>query len=269
MKSFKLEKSWRSSGTGNTTFNATGNFSVPFGKSVISITGRGGTGTAAGSSPGNSNPPNTTYYNPYVAGYTNPPSGGNVLVAGTAGNYVPPSGGNVLVAGTAAYDNPPTPGNLVPGAPAYNNPGSYGPPIFIPGNYDPNSGYSYSGFYIIGPYYPGNHVDATPPYYNAPTPGNHVPANPTYYNPYVAGYTNPPSGGNVLVAGNPGYTNPSTPIPATTGSSTTVLGVYFPGGVGGAASEIPLTTVNADAYTWPSSYSVTVPSGGYITIQVL
>jgi hypothetical protein len=286
MKSFKLEKSWRSSGTGNTTFNATGNFSVPFGKSVIGITGRGGTGTAAGSSPGNPNPPNATNYNPYVPGFTNPPSGNTVLVAGTAGNYVPPSGNTVLVAGTSEYTNSPNPTYYNPYVPAYTNPGSYGPPQFIPGYTDPNYGYAYSGFYIIGDYYPGNYVGASGGnVLVAGNPGNYVAATPTYYNPYVPGYTNSPnatyynpyvagnyvspSGGNVAVAGNATPPNPTTYNPATPGTSTTVLGVYFPGGASSTASVIPLTTVNADAYTWPSSYSVTVPSGGYITIQVL
>jgi len=60
---FTLEKTWRASGVGTTNFNAPGNFTIPYGRNVINVSGAGGTGTAA--VPGNLN------YNPIVPGNLN------------------------------------------------------------------------------------------------------------------------------------------------------------------------------------------------------
>jgi hypothetical protein len=264
MKSFNLEKSWRSSGTGNTTFNATGNFTVPFGKSVIGITGRGGTGNPGSYSPGGTNSPFYLAGNPGNPnpGGSNPPNAGSF----TAGFSNPPG------EGTYTAGDPPGLGAYTPGNP---NPGGSNPGEYVPGYVDPSYGYGYSGFYIGGNPNPGGENPGSftpgppgnPPSYTPGPPGN---LNPGSFTPGNPGNPNPPGSNppnaSWYVAGN--YDDPSY-SPGTPGTPTTVLGVYFPGGASGTASVIPLTTVNANAYTWPSSYPVTVPSGGYITIQLL
>jgi hypothetical protein len=51
---------------------------------------------------------------------------------------------------------------------------------------------------------------------------------------------------------------------ATTGASSTAIGLTFPGGTGGAAST---TTYTNTAVTPGNSYSIVVPSGGSVTLQ--
>lgn len=251
MKGFKLEKTWRSSGVANTTFNASGNFSVPFGKSVIGITGRGGTGNPSSYTPGTTNP---AVYEP---GNTNPP-------VFTPGNTNPPS-----------Y----TPGNT--NSPTYT-PGNYAGETFSEATYTSNIDYgsNYNVSYCSGgscpsPYSFGDgyfyqSVDySCSPYYN---PGSTTPGttNPGYYSAGTTnpGSTNPGSTNPAYYA--PGTNNPAYYDPGSTGTPTTVLGVYFPGGaIGSVAPTIGVTPVNPYSYTYPNSYSITVPTGGYITIQLL
>ena len=104
---FKLEKTWRATGVGSTTFNAPGNFTIPFGKYEVLVSGRGGTGnpntpgtitgynptvpsTQSGSNPGT--PSTISGYNPVIAGnptgQTNAGSGGNFAgFVQTGGNF--------------------------------------------------------------------------------------------------------------------------------------------------------------------------------------
>lgn len=53
-------------------------------------------------------------------------------------------------------------------------------------------------------------------------------------------------------------------IGASTGASSSALGYTFPGGVEGGA---PTLTYNNISVTSGASYSIVVPSGGYVTIQ--
>lgn len=155
-------------------------------------------------------------------------------------------------------------------------------PVYAPGNYVP-------GNYVPGNYVPGNadHVfleaywvsgGADPPVYAA--------------GDYPAGYSCPPT----YVYGNPGqftywscttvynpsysnpgydnsYTNPSSYNPGAAGSSTNVMGVTFPGGDVGSVAPTVSANVVYTRYTnsqlYPNSTAVNVPSGGYITIELL
>ena len=58
-KQFGLEKTWRASGTGTVTYNSPGTYNLPYGKYDISLSGRGGTGTAAVPQPHTCNPKST------------------------------------------------------------------------------------------------------------------------------------------------------------------------------------------------------------------
>ena len=139
---FTLEKTWRASGTGTTTFNAPGNFTLPFGKSVTTVQGRGGTG------------------NPLTAGNLasyNSPSGGNAnyntFTSGNA-NYNSISPSNVVynpISGGNPNYNAVTGGNLV-----YN--------AITPGN--PNYNATSGGNIVYNAFSPGN------PNYNAISGGN-------------------------------------------------------------------------------------------------
>ena len=145
MRGFFLEKSWRASGTGTQTFNASSNYTIPYGKYVITVEGRGAPG----------NPTSPSYINPTSPGYAyyNPPTGGNeILGPGTPGNYesyVPgsfydwPAGWNV---GPPNWNN------------AYTNYNPYtpGPPT---GTYNPVVYGTYAGSYSPTP---GNPVAAVP-----------------------------------------------------------------------------------------------------------
>ena len=70
---FGLEKTWRSEGVGSYSFNAPGNFTVPFGKSKITVSGKGGTGNAEVSSTV------ASYNASTVASYNSPSPGSPVL----------------------------------------------------------------------------------------------------------------------------------------------------------------------------------------------
>lgn len=167
---FKLEKTWRSTGTGTTTFNSSGNFTIPFGKYEILVSGRAGSGNP-------NTPGNISGYNPLVpstiSGY-NPtlPSniaGYNTIVPGNAtGVYNAGSGGNLIgyqqVGGNiAGYNagNPPTSGVNSFAYIYFINSGYTiaGNPT---GSYNPPSGGNLAGYNV---YTSG---DAN---YNPPTPG--------------------------------------------------------------------------------------------------
>ena len=138
---FLLEKTWKAAASSTTTFNTPGNIVVPYGRSDIVVTGRGGTGI--GSAPStiagyNPSTPGTLTYNPVsggnfsfsnspTPGFTdfNPSSGGNFA----GGN--PPSGGNF------AGSNPPSGGNLTYNPPSGGNFAGFNPPT--PGNANFNS----------------------------------------------------------------------------------------------------------------------------------
>ena len=234
--SFGLEKTWRASGTGTQTYNAPTNYSIPYGRYQITVTGRGGTGTAA--VPGN------PFFNPFTPG--NPFS--NPFVPGNP-NYNPYTPGN-------PFSNPFTPGNpnynpYTPGNP-FSNPSTPGNPNYNPGFYS----------FYFDDYVPGNFAGNNPS-----TPGNSG-VNPgsggnfAGNNPGTPGNSgvNPGSGGNF--AGN----NPNTP--AVPGNASTALGVTMPGSnTGGTpAPATPATLVSYYSYPDNATYPVSVPSGGYVTI---
>jgi hypothetical protein len=116
-RSFSLDKTWRASGVGSTTFNASGNVVVPYGKNIVAVTGKAQDGNPnSGGNYAGLNPSSGGNY----AGL-NPSSGGNYAglnpsTGGTVSGSNPPTGGNY--AGT----NPPTGGNY-----AGMNPGVYNP----------------------------------------------------------------------------------------------------------------------------------------------
>jgi len=100
MMNFNLEKTWRASGTGTTTFNTSSNIAIPYGKYSITVEGKGANG------------------NPNVAGNS---------------NYNPGSPGNPL--GT----NPSTPGNysqFIPAQFVTFPPAFGGGSIYLPGGTD-------------------------------------------------------------------------------------------------------------------------------------
>lgn len=183
---FTLEKTWRASGVGTTTFNAPGNFAIPYGKNKITVTGKGAAGVAG----------NIATYNPPTYPYA--PYNSPTYPAGT---YNPP-------AYPVATYSPPT----YPGA-TYNPPsypvGTYNTPTYptatyqpVPGNaatYNPAGAYySYSGtVYFYGFGYPYSYTDASDYGYDCPAPysyGAYLPTygpfggSATYYYCSVSGY---------------------------------------------------------------------------------
>lgn len=122
---FTLEKTWRASGVGTTTFNSPGNFSVPYGKNKITVTGRGGAGAVG----------NITSYNPPTYPYA--PYNSPTYPAAT---YNPP-------AYPVATYNPPT----YPGA-------TYNPPNYSVAGYNPPT-YPVASYTAV----PGNAASYNPP----------------------------------------------------------------------------------------------------------
>ena len=198
---FKLEKTWRATGVGTTTFNSPGNFTIPFGKYEVLVSGRAGTGnpntpgtisgynpivpsTVSGSNP--TTPSNISGYNAVSPGN---PTG--VFNAGSGGNFAgyTQSGGNV-----AGY-NAPTGGgfNVTQFVSTYDiirNAGTSNNPT---GTFNPPSGGNIASY---------NTFVAGSANYNAYVAGS---AN---YNPYVVGNANY----NPYVVGNANY---NTPVTAT------------------------------------------------------
>lgn len=192
---FKLEKTWRATGVGTTTFNSPSNISIPFGKYEILVSGRGGTGNP-------NTPGNIASYNPFIpstiSGYNtaipSSISGYNTIVPGNAtGNYNPGSGGNLAgyttSGGNLAGYNPGTP--PTPAFTVYEYVTRYESAFFVPsyatGSYNPPSGGNLASY---NPYVTGSAN------YNPITPGN---AN---YNPIVTGtqnYNPPTPGGTATI----------------------------------------------------------------------
>ena len=236
------------------TFNTSGNYNPKYGKQKVYVSGRGGTGTTV---PGNYFDNSYTNAGTYVPGgvtpgYTNPPT------------IVPPSPGtigsvtyNVSSPVILSYAGSPAAfyqygsGYTTYSATVYNSP-SFGTPAYAYSStaesyFGPMSGSMGSPFYL-GALTNYNTISGTIPGYTTPgTANSPVPYNATY------------TPGN-FVAGNSGTyaTN------YTTGTAANILGVTFPGGVGGAATVVPATLITNPKYG--TTTTVTIPSGGYATI---
>lgn len=235
----------RAKSYGETVFNASGSYPIPYGKTVFQIRGQGRSGNY--DSGGN------------YAG-TNPPTGGNYAGTNpsTGGNYAgtnPPTGGNYATTNPGTY----TPGNA--NAATYNAIYRYHiqtcPPGYIEAldNWEPGLNAIQNkecGLYTPGTSNPGNFAPGNPNY-NPTSPGN------AYYNPTVPGnaYYNPTSPGsdyyNAYIPGNPG-------------APFNVLGVTFPGGAANAAAPVIGATTVSIPYS-PTALGVTVPSGAYVAIK--
>lgn len=152
---FTLEKTWRSAAPSTTTLNASGNFTVPYGKYDISIYGYGGTPI-----PGNVSGYNDYYNYIFVPATTNP---GPVSYTGTISSYQ-----SVNLYG----------GNPIPGGSYYSgNFSGSGPscpsPYAIAFNgYPPGNGFTQYTNFSCSP--------GPPVYTPAYSYGNLVPGNPNY-----------------------------------------------------------------------------------------
>lgn len=246
---FKLEKTWRATGVGSTTFNTPGNFTIPFGKYEILVSGRAGTGnpntpgtisgynptvpsTISGSNP--STPSNISGYNTVSpgnpTGVYNPGSGGNFAgytqsggnVAGynanTAGGFnVTESVSRYDIIRNAGTSNNPT-GTY--NTPAGGNPVAYNPTV--PGNINynpPTPGVTATVFQrtiVCEPYFGGTYVEQE--VYNTVNgfsgmafwnAAEQCPASTTNYITY-AGPPGNPVGSNPPSGGNPANSNPPT-----------------------------------------------------------
>ena len=260
---FKLEKTWRSTGVGTQTFNSPGNFTFPYGKYSIDISGR--------AQPGNyTTPGNISSYNPRIPGNIasyNPQVPSNIaayntIVPGNAtGVYNAPAGGNLSgytqLGGNIAGYNPGNPPSTTYTVFASQYISAVGSPA-IPGNatgaYNPPSGGNASGNY--NPTSGGNATGA----YNPPSGGN------------ATGTYNAPSGGTLSgyqqVGGN--ISNYNAAIPAGSGVNVysyiyqTFSGIYTPGNQtnsynppsgGNISGYNPLTPGNAASYNPPTTGS--------------
>jgi hypothetical protein len=206
------------------TFNTSGTYNPKYGKQKVYVTGRGGTGTTV---PGNyfSNASYTpAVYTPAYNIVTGSRYFG--INAPSAGTYAGTVNSWYLT--TYAYN---TFDNNTYNSPAFGTPS--------------NSSTYYAGQYIgpvTGP------VPA--PYSNPAWSGTG-----SNYAPVAASYT-PES----YYAGNSG-TNATN---YTTGTAANILGVTFPGGVGGVATVVPATAIANPKYG--TATSITIPTGGYVTI---
>ena len=109
---FGLEKTWRATGTGTFTFNAPGTFSIPYGKSDITVEGKGGTGEEEVVGNPNYNSPvdgNIASYNPDTGGNfaNNNPTETNIanynpVIAGSGGSAITTAVGGGNFAGNSA-----------------------------------------------------------------------------------------------------------------------------------------------------------------------
>jgi hypothetical protein len=165
---FTLEKTWHSAAPSTTTLNASGNFTVPYGKYDISIYGYGGSALV-----GNVSGYNDYYYSVYVP--ASPPYyTGQVNVATSVAAYynINEYGSNPAPPTYQTWSYPPNINNACPIASSYHYPSYYG--YHTPGgpgwtvyvNYscspvsNPNPAYTY---YVL---VPGN------PNYNPSTPAS-------------------------------------------------------------------------------------------------
>jgi hypothetical protein len=276
------------------TFNSSGSYNPKYGKKKIIITGKGGDGffvasninpyIPAGATPGNWDGGNNSYYNnptpvsgapasfyPGVPSsfYPGVPSsfypgdlGGNfanwnyttqVVANGTNAVYTP--GGTTLV---GYYSNTNPSGNSNPSVPWYTT----NDPTYTPGNLN------FAPTEVIT----GSNVN--PPISSSFYPGVASSFNPGVPSSYFAG-NSPYSIAGTLVPGNANY-YPPTPYPATpstsnpaysnTGPSSNIDNVSLPGGYGSAAT-VSNTSLNLRPYD-KNTKSVTVPSGGYVTVTI-
>lgn len=310
-----LERSWRAPKT-STTLNASGNVSVPFGRSFITIEGRGTPGNDA--NPGNAGNVSGSYYLAgNVSGYNNDPVYGVVAQQGNISGYNnelvgynPPQPGNptgkyfnnavgYYFTGATANFKGNVAGEAFQSFPAQNDcsvfiadnfPGaSTNWPVYAPSTAPPGSYFAmFIPFTIVGP---GIGFEAyglsCEPVTNPGSSGNPIyVSNPNYnvfYNYEIVSYTSNPNYNPNYFQYN--YNPPNNPIPGNSGPSTNVLGVTFPGGPGQdggtygspapskppaplvSATRIDNTTPHGITNTWPTSVNVSVPSGGYITIN--
>lgn len=158
------------------------------------------------------------------------------------GTYFPEYGKTVFTVGgrgESGSSNPPTPGNTNP----------------------TTGGVVYQDNYVrkdAGPPDVTNEIGPAP--YPLPSPycdpTEDISNNSTIYNFHTRCYT---------FGAVPGDTNPATPGNSNTGANANLFGVPFPGGVGGLAPVVGDTTVNL-AFS-NSGYSVSAPTGGYVTFK--
>ena len=227
---FGLEKTWRTTETGTFTFNAPGNFSVPYGKNDITVEGKGGTGEAEVEGNPNYNPPvdgNIASYNPDTGGNFagNNPNETNIanynpVIAGTGGNPIIEAIGGGNFAGTNSGSEVSTGFNsdtfIAGDPPSYfagnpdtfvaGNPGSYfagnadtfiagDPSVFVAGTPNFNAPVFVEAIYLEPSYWNGVFGNLYPPVVlvqGSYSPASYVPGTPD-------GGTNPSS----YFAGNP------------------------------------------------------------------
>jgi hypothetical protein len=238
------------------TLNSTGTWPIPYGKGVISLSGRGGTGTASNQSGGNVASYGNAYN--YVISYGNAyyvvdqPSNSYTAVDQPSTQYYIYHPGNTVntYVYTEYYSSVQDPysGDVTDGPSGTNYNHSCPSPTYVKFGY---TSY-YCEDYITSTTNSGTYeVAYNPTYYKTAY-------NPTYYkvayNPdYIGTAYNDPTY-------NPTYWNT-----ATTGTPMNVAGVTFPGGYGGTGTVI---TTNVSIPYSSSGLSVTIPSGGYVNITV-
>jgi hypothetical protein len=186
------------------------------------------------------------------------------------GTYVPPYGKTVVkIGGRGASGNPTTGGNYSSGGNAYYNPYSpgydvYGPTGVWQGQFI--EFYTWGGDYGYS-YNEGFGYSPTPPYsYYGNAIGGCSNVNYNYiYTTYGYLYSNSPSGGN-YAGTNPTNYNPT--VPGNIGSPSNIGGVNFPGGaIGSLAPTVAATSTVVSYESYPTGLSITVPTGGYVTVQ--
>ncbi len=251
---FRLQKHWRVDAAGETIYNVSGTHTIPHGREVTYVEGRGGTGRAAIPStyhstnpviPGNPTgtnvvPGNTEWIPPYYnteyvpavpstpTGLYNPITPGNVKTvqyvnASTPGTYAgtnPSTGGNLIA---NAYTNPGTGGNYLSTNP--DVPGTISGYNTVPGNTNPyvpaqpSTEIYNPGWFVAAGYYPsGSYVGSPGVIISNTAPVTFNPANAGIYPGNATGTYNPyapASAGNT----NPPTTGPANYNPITPGTA--------------------------------------------------
>jgi len=203
----------------------------------------------------------------------------------TSGTYNPRYGKQKVYVTGKAGDGSTSPGydyyNTVPGVPSSPTPptpGTVNP--YIPASSSPAST-NWGGFAFQSRGNPPAYTVQNPPMYGSGSqPASYYTYYNTYYNngdydwvhyyntytPASGGNTNPPTANPPNTAYNPTYPYAGTYSPYfSTGTNMNVLGVTFPGGYGGTAPTVSSTLTN-NVPNYGTSYTVTVPTGGYVTI---
>lgn len=253
------------------TFNSSGSYNPKYGKKQIIITGQGAAGNILPSTvnpfiPAGANP------GPFDGGdnsYNNNPQ----PVAGDPSSIYPGVPSSVYPGVPSSFYAGDPGGNFANwnyttlviangiNAPEGNNPGSL---IFAPTEVITGSNYNFT---ILPAYYPEVPSSVYPG-----IPSSTYPGNPPYIIPgqFVQGYPNryppepyPSSGGTT----NSGYSNTgSSTTMSYTSSNGVIMYSQLLGGYGGAASTattyVPIRSYDKTAKT------VTVPSGGYVTVTI-